>query len=423
MQNTRSTFSLLFYINTGKTKKSGRCPIVGRISVDSKNTAFSTGVDILPEDWDAGSGMATGKSQECLAINRQIQNYKSAVAGYYKSMVGDCGYVTAELLKNALQGIGANQNTVIQEFATLIDEKSKAVGILITDSTMVKYHIAFRHFKDFLKEKLDTGDIPFCKLDIELIESYVRYMKVDLRFSPNTARINIKPLRTVAKRAVSRRLLRQDPFFDYIPERIEHKRRWISQDELERLMKVEMGYPTLDFTKDMFVFACFTGISYVDLYNLKHSDIQKEEDGSRVIIIKRQKTGVVSCIPLLPVAQSILDKYRDSQFTGWGGNVFRMQTLTMMDKHLKRIAKSAKIEKRLTYHMGRHTYSTTVCLSNGVPIETLSRMLGHSSIYTTQIYAEVTRIKINEDMTKLEKRIEGKYQLAGNEVAQRKNKQ
>jgi integrase len=422
MQNTRSTFGLLFYINTGKTKKSGKCPIVGRISVDGKNTAFSTGMDIHPTDWDAGSGMATGKSKECLAVNRQIQNYKSEIAGYYKSMVGDSGYVTAESLKNALQGIGTNQNTVIQEFATLIDEKSKAVGILITDSTMVKYHVAFRHFKNFLREKLNTEDIPFGKLDIELIESYVRYMKIDLRFSLNTVRINIKPLRTVAKRAVSRKLLRQDPFFDYVPDRIPHKRRWISQDELERIMKVEMGYPSLDFTKDMFVFACFTGISYVDLYNLKHNDIQKQEDGSFVIIIKRQKTGVVSCIPLLPVAQSILDKYRDSQFTGWGGKVFRMQTLTMMDKHLKTIAKAANIDKQLTYHMGRHTYSTTVCLSNGVPIETLSRMLGHSSIYTTQIYAEVTRIKINEDMTRLEKRIEGKYRLAEKESKNNNNK-
>jgi site-specific recombinase XerD len=423
MQNARSTFSLLFYINTSKTKKSGKCPIVGRISVDGKNTAFSTGMDIHPSDWDAGSGMATGKSKECLAINRQIQNYKSEVAGYYKSMVGDSGYVTAESLKNALQGIGTNQNTVIQEFEYLVNEKNKAVGILITDSTMVKYNVAFRHFKNFLKEKLDTEDIPFGKLDIELIESYVRYMKVDLRFSLNTVRINISPLRTVAKRAVSRKLLRQDPFFDYTREKIPHKRRWISQDELERLMKVVMGYPTLDFTKDMFVFACFTGISYVDLYNLKHSDIQQQEDGSsRVIILKRQKTGVISCIPLLPVAQSILDKYRDSQFTGWGGKVFRMQTLAMMDKHLKDIAKAAKIDKRLTYHMGRHTYSTTVCLSNGVPIETLSRMLGHSSIYTTQIYAEVTRIKISEDMSKLEKRIEGKYKLAENENRNKNNK-
>ena len=411
MQHTRSTFSILFYLNTGKTKKSGKCPIVGRISVDGKNTAFSTGLEIHPSDWDAGLAVATGKSKENLVINRQIENCKSEISDHYKIILEQKGYVTAESLKNALQGIGTKQNTVMQEFSDLVDEKSKSVGILITGSTLVKYKVAIRHFKDFLNEKLNVDDIPFGKLDIELIESYVRYMKVDLRMSSNTVRINMKPLRTVAMRAVSRKLLRQDPFFDYVPEKRTHKRRWISQDELERIMKVEMGYPSWDFTKDMFVFACFTGISYADLYTLKHSDIQQQEDGSQIIVFKRQKTNVTSCIPILPAAQAILDKHKDSQFSGWGGKVFRLQTLTGMEKHLKEIAKAAKVDKRLTYHMGRHTYSTTVCLSNGVPIESLSRMLGHSSISTTQIYAEVTRMKINEDMTNLEKRIEGKYQL------------
>ncbi|GHT34516.1 hypothetical protein AGMMS49574_22090 [Bacteroidia bacterium] len=119
-------------------------------------------------------------------------------------------------------------------------------------------------------------------------------------------------------------------------------------------MNIEMGYPSLDFTKDMFVFACFTGISYVDLYNLKHDNIQTQEDGSRMLIFKRHKTGVNSCVPLLPILQAILEKYRDSQFTGWGGKVFRLQTLTGMDKHLKQIAKAAKVDKRLSFHMGRH---------------------------------------------------------------------
>jgi site-specific recombinase XerD len=177
-------------------------------------------------------------------------------------------------------------------------------------------------------------------------------------------------------------------------------------------MNVEMEFESWNFTKDMFVFACFTGISYVDLYNLRHSNIQAQEDGSQMLVFKRHKTDVKSCVPLLPIPKSILEKYRDSQFTGWGGKVFRLQTHNCMEIHLKHIAKAAKMDKRLTFHMGRHTYATTVCLTNGVPIETLSRMLGHASIYTTQIYAEVTRTKINADMSKLEKRIEGKYELA-----------
>jgi integrase len=411
MQNIRSTFSVLFYLNTGKTKKSGKCPIVGRISVDGKNTAFSTGLEILPSDWDAGSGMATGKSKENIDVNQQIERYRSEIAGHYQTMLDSRGYVTAESLKNALQGIGTDKNTVMREFTDLMNEKSKSVGILITKSTMVKYRVAIKHFRNFLMEKYAVDDISFGKLDIELIESFVQYMKVDLRMSPNTVRISIKPLRTAAKRAFHRGVLRQDPFLDYKPEKIISKRRWISYGELDRIMQVKMEYPTIDFTKDMFVFACFTGISYADLFQLKHNDIQ-EQDGSRIIVFKRRKTGVASCIPILPAAQAILDRHADSQFTGWGGMVFRMQTLTMMERHLKEIAKAAKVDKCLTFHMARHTFATTVCMSNGVPIETVSRMLGHSSINTTQIYAEITRTKINEDMTVLEKRIEGKYKPA-----------
>ena len=416
MQKTRSTFSLLFYINTSKAKKSGKCPILGRISIDGKNTAFSTGIEILPADWDADRGMATGKDREIITVNRKIDYFKSIIKNNYQSLLEDKGYVTAESLKNALQGVGTNKNTVMQEFMDLLNEKSKSIGIIITDSTMVKYQGAIRHFRNFLREKLKVDDITFSKFDIELIESYVQYMKVDLRMSPNTARINIKPLRTVALRAVSRKLLLQDPFFDYRNEKIPTTRKWISIDELESIMKVDMGYSSWNFNKDMFIFACFTGISYADLYNLKHSNIHLQSDGNRMIIIQRQKTGVSSCIPLLPVANGILEKYRDSKFSGWGGKVFRMQTLTGINLQLKSIAKAANMDKRLTFHMGRHTYSTTICLSNGVPIESLSRMLGHSSISTTQIYAEVTRTKINEDMTNLEKRIEGKYQLAEEEI-------
>ena len=414
MQYTRSTFSVLFYLNRGKAKKSGKCPILGRISVDGKNTAFTTGLEIHPSDWDAGSGTATGKTKEIIAINQKIEDFKSEISVHYQNLTEEKGYVTAEVLKNALQGINSKHTSVIRAYNELVEEKSKSTGILIVKSTMEKYRTAIKHFKNFVKEKYGVDDIPFGKADIELIESFALYQKIDLRLSPDTIRINMIPLRTLIGRAYKRKLIRQNPFFDYRPEKIITKRRWISQDELNRIMKAELDYPSHVFTRDMFVFSCFTGICHADLCNLKHSDIRNREDGSLMIVLERRKTGVSACIPVLPIALKILDKYKDSQFTGWGGKVFRMQTVSGMDRHLKKIAEVAKVDKCLTFHMGRHTYSTTVCLSHGVPIETLSRMLGHSSIATTQIYAEVTRMKINEDMTNLEKRIEGKYKLAGN---------
>jgi site-specific recombinase XerD len=423
MQNTRSTFGLLFYINTSKEKKSGKCPILGRITVDGKSTAFSTGLETLPSDWDAGRGMATGKSKENLAVNKQIEACKAEISGCYRNMLEEKGYVTAESLKNVFLGFGTKKNSVMGEFSDLVEEKEKSIGISITKSTWVGYRVGLKHFRDFLKDKLFIDDIPFGKVDIGLIDDYVYYLKIDLTMSPHSVKGNMKVFRSLIKRAFNRRLILQDPFFDYVPEKIIPKRRWLSHDEVERIMKVKMGFASWEFTKDMFVFSCFTGICYVDLYNLRHSDIQRQPDGSLMIIIKRQKTSTASYIPLLPIAQAILDKYGDSEFTGWGGKVFRMQTINSMDMHLKHIAKAAKVDKRLTFHMGRHTCATTVCLSHGVPIETLSRMLGHSSIYTTQIYAEVTRTKLNEDMTNLEKRIEGKYELAELQPAIKKIKQ
>ena len=415
MQNKRSTFSLLFYINRSKAKKSGKCPIVGRISVDGKNTAFSTGLEILPSEWDADRGTATGKSQEITAINSKMGKIQSEISGNYKNLLEEKGYVTAESLKNALQGIGTKHSSVMQAFENLTEEKNKSVGVIIAKSTMVKYKVAMNHFRDFLKEKYGCDDIPFQKADIELIESYNKYLRIDLRMLPCTVKTNMIILRTVVLRAVKKKLILQDPFIDYRPEKIIIRRRWISRDELNRIMKIKLNKRSHIFTRDMFVFACFTGISYVDLLNLKDVDIHPQPDGSRMIIINRQKTGTPSCIPLLPIAEEILEKYRDSAFAGEGEKIFRMPTHQGMGKHLKVIAKAANVDKRLTFHMSRHTYSTTVCLSHGVPIESLSRMLGHSSIATTQIYAEVTRMKLNEDMTNLEKRIEGKYTLAQND--------
>lgn len=322
------------------------------------------------------------------------------------------GKISTPVLKNAVKGIGIRQNTVMQEFACLLEEKGKSVGIRIKENTYTVYPLAFRHFRDFLSGRYDVDDIPFGKVDIALIEAYACYLKIDLNLSPRTVKSNMIPFRTVVTRAYNRGLIRQDPFFGYISEKIFSCRRWLSGDEIDRLINVEIKYPTRNFTRDMFVFSTFTGLSHIDLSNLKHGEIERREDGSRWIVIKRQKTGTDSYIPLLDIPCKILDKYRNTRFSGTDGKVFKLQTRVAMNLQLKRIAEAAGIDRRLTFHMSRHSFATTVCLSNGIPIETLSQMMGHLSIKTTQIYAEVTRTKLNEDMTNLAERIEGKYELA-----------
>jgi site-specific recombinase XerD len=412
MQTNRSTFSILFYINTSKTKKSGKCPILGRISIDGENTAFSTGLDIIPSDWDAGSGKVISKSNESLIVNRQIENYKMEVEKHYRNMLENKGYVTAEMLKNALRGIGTYQNTVMQEFSNFLEEKKKGIGIKNAENTYIQYCKGYQHFKNFLKEKLGVDDIPFGKVNIALIEDYAYYLKVDLQLSAWSVHSFIAPLRTTVKRGFNRGLLRQDPFFDFTQEKIIHRRRYLLGEELERLMKTGFKRASTTFIRDMFLFSTFTGLSYSDLKDLKHSDIQANKDGSRWIVINRRKTGAASYIPLLEIPLQILNRYKDTKYAGIDGKVFKIRTKENLNIQLKTIAKAAGIDKRVTWHQSRHSFGTTVCLTNGIPIETLSQMMGHKSVKTTQIYAKVTRIKLNEDMTNLAQRIEGKYELS-----------
>jgi site-specific recombinase XerD len=387
---------------------------MGRISVDGKSTAFSTGLELLPEQWDAKQGIAVGKSSEETSINKQIEKYRTELDGHYKNLLETKSHVTAESLKNALRGIGLRQNCLMQEFAALVEEKRQASGILIEPTTYMKYDLAYRHLKNFLQEKYGVTDIPFGQVDFAFVEAYTYYLKINLLFLPRTVNQNIKPLRKAIKRASNKGLIHQDPFFDYRPERITIKRRWLSMDEIEKLKKVRMKRDTANFVRDMFLFSTFTGIAYVDLGNLKHENIHKQEDGSLWIVLNRQKTGTVSHIPMLDIPIRIMEKYRNTDFAGTDGKVFKLRTLSNTDIQLKKIAKAAGIDKRLTFHMSRHSFGTSICLSQGVPIETLSRMMGHQDIATTQIYAEITRTKINEDMTNLAERIEGKYVLAGN---------
>ena len=166
MKRNRSTFSVLFYINRSKTKKSGKCPILGRISIDSENTAFSTGLDILPAEWNANMGKATKDS----SINQQLQEFRDEIETHYRSMLETKGFVTAEMLKNALRGIGTHQNSVMQEFAAFLDEKKRSIGIRVSENTFTQYQKGYRHLQTYLQNKLEVSDIPFGKVDIAFIE-------------------------------------------------------------------------------------------------------------------------------------------------------------------------------------------------------------------------------------------------------------
>jgi site-specific recombinase XerD len=263
----------------------------------------------------------------------------------------------------------------------------------------------------FIRQKYGKEDIPFSQLEYPFIEDYDLYLKTEHGMKAGSVGQHIMFLRKSVRRAMNRGMLSCDPFFGYVPDQPSTMRKWLSGEELDKIMTARIEHPGIRFVRDMFVFSAFTGLSYIDIKNLREEQILTDTAGKRWISIQRQKTGTGSMVPLLDIPEEIIGKYRGS---GEGGKVFRMLCMNVVCRYTKRMAQLCGLNRHLTFHMGRHTFATTVCLSHGVPIETVSRMLGHASIHTTQIYAEITRTKISEDLTNLEKRIEGKYKLADN---------
>lgn len=405
----RSTFKHLFYINRNKTKKNGRCPVMGRITLDGEISQFSTGLETAPELWDAKAGRSTGKTAHETNLNRELQSLSNAIEKHYNGIVEKDGYVTAERVKNSVLGIAKEPTTLLKELEEAIEEIRKGVGVTHTIATYRSYVNAYMNLSRFIREKYGKEDIAFSRLEYSFIEEYDLYLKIDQRMATGSVMQHMIFLRKLVKRAMNKGIITRNPFFGYVPDQPSTVRKWLSNEEIEKVMTTKIDHSGMAFVRDMFVFAVFTGLSYCDIKSLRKDQILTDSKGNQYIDIKRQKTGSNSFVPLLDIPKEIIKKYEG---TGEGGKVFKMLCMNVVCTYTKRIGKLCGIE-RLTFHQSRHSFATSVCLSQGVPIETLSQMMGHRNIKTTQIYAEVTGAKIEEDMQVLSRKIGDKYQLAG----------
>jgi site-specific recombinase XerD len=404
----RSTFRYLFYINRNKTKKNGLCPVMGRITIDTEIAQFSTGQETAPSLWDAKAGRSTGKTAHEVNLNRKLEGISFSLESHYARIVEKDGYVTAERIKNAVLGIAGEPATLLKELEEATGEIRKSIGITHTVATYRAYVNGCMNLSRFIRDRYGKEDIPFSRLEYSFIEDYDLYLKTERRMTAGSVLQHIIFLRKTVKRAVNKGIIPRNPFSGYVPDRPSTMRKWLSNEELEKIMTTRIEHPGIRFVRDMFVFACFTGLSYIDIKNLRKEHILSDSTGNQWISIQRQKTGTDSVIPLLDIPKEIIEKYKG---TGEGGKVFRMLCMNMVCTYTKRMAEICGLNRHLTFHVARHSFATSICLSQGIPIETLSQMMGHRNIRTTQIYAEVTGAKIEEDMKKLSQKVENEYQL------------
>jgi site-specific recombinase XerD len=381
---------------------------MGRISINAEIAQFSTGLDVDPKLWDAKAYRLTGRSRHAAEANYQIKQLTEKINRYYKQILDEQGYITAELVKNAIGGIGWKKENLLELFREHNDEYAKQVGITRSAETMRNYISVYNQTESFLRTHYNVEDIPMRQLELSFIEKFDSFMRIEQGFTSHTVSSYTIMLRKIIRRAICQGTLHKNPFAAYIPEQPPRERRHMSREELDKFMNVSIVSKRVCHTRDMFLFATFTGLSYADMCNLSEEHIYTEKNGRLWIRIKRKKTGSQCNIPLLDVPLQIMEKYKPERK---GNTIFNMIVLSCMNVNLKKIAKLCGIERTITYHQSRHNFGTLVTLSQGVPIETVSQMMGHKCIKTTQIYAKLTRQKVNEDIKKLSNRIGGKYKL------------
>ncbi|KAA6339219.1 Tyrosine recombinase XerC [termite gut metagenome] len=404
----RSTFKVLFYLKKNSLKD-GKAPIMGRITVNGTIAQFSCKLNIKPSLWDTKANHAEGKSIEAQKINQKLDNIRTQIGKQYQSICDKDNFVSAEKVKNAYLGFGDEFRTFLSIADEFYESFSKLVGKDRTDGSYEQLLINRRRVEMFLRDRYGLSDIPVREIEPQFIEDYYAYLLEERKLAGSTLLTSITKLKQIMLIAQRKGYVRVNPFAGFRFKAKTRDRGYLTEDELQRFMTVELRRYKQRQIRDIFVFQAFTGLAYADVKKLTFDDIQTSFDGELWLIAKRKKTGTTFYVKLLPVAKQLIEQYRlvaKNQF------IFPVPSnAENMNRCLRRIAKQAGITKWISSHVARHTMATTVCLSQGVPIETVSQMLGHTNIHTTQIYAKITNEKISRDMAALTDKIGSKYQL------------
>ena len=411
-----SAVSILFYIKRAKINVDGVCPIYTRVTINSKRFEFSTNKFISPDKWSTEGAKVKGNSEDARSINNQLDIIKNQIMDAEKRLYKKEILINSENLRNELFGIKERERLLIPIFTEHNRKIKELVGSEYAPGTLERYETSLKHTKDFLQWKYRVSDIDIEKIDHAFITEYEFYLRTERKCANNTAVKYIKNFHKIINICLANGWLNKDPFANYKSKVKEVTREFLTEQEIQSLMEKEFVSERLELVRDIFVFSCFSGLAYIDVKQLSKDNIVLGIDGDKWINKNRQKTDTNSKIPLLPTAQYILDKYANHPVCVNEDKLLPIFSNQKMNAYLKEIATVCGINKELTFHIARHTFATTVTLSNGVPIETVSKMLGHTNLKTTQHYAKILDKKISEDMQVLKAKFNTKLQTQSKSV-------
>ena len=393
----KSIFRVVFYLRSNYVNKEGKTSVMLRIYLNNERLSLgSTGISVKSSQWDKEKERIKGRTTEALNTNLQLDNIASGLQSIFRR-IEMSDVVSLERIKSEFLGKKEEIDTLMQLFEKHNGDVAKQVGVSVGKATLQKYNVCKRHFSEFLEKQYKRSDLKLTELTYVVIREFDLYLRTEVGQNPNTATKTMKTFKTITLLGQKMGVLLHDPFMNHRFHIEPVNRGFLTDEEILLIAHKQINIPRLELIRDIFIFSCFTGLAYIDVSNLTPDHIVTLGD-KQWIMTQRQKTSVETNVLLLDIPKAIIAKYGGKTYRN--GKLFPMLTNQKTNSYLKEIADICGIKKNLTFHLARHTFAT-MSLSKGVPMESVSKMLGHTNIRTTQIYARITNKKIEHDMEEL----------------------
>ena len=395
-----NTFNVQFILKTEKTNKKGLAPIFARIRINGRKMEISTNRSIDNDSWLSENESAFPLNKANKELNKYLEIYKAKIYSSYSSLLSSGEEIDVERFKLAFFGKPSQRKYYVIETTKEHNiEFEKLIGTKFSYGSYKNYKTTLKYLIEFIPILYGAEDILLIQADYKFCESYFSFLTTTKKCKTNGANKQIQRLKKIINYATRAGYIQSNPMASYSLQFKPVNRIALTMGEINKLIEREFKRTTLSVVRDIFIFQCYTGLAYADVKGLKITHIHKDLNGQLWIKMTRQKTLLSFSVPLLQIPTDLISQY----FEEVGINEFLFPVLSnqKMNDNLKIIQELVGIDKNLTTHLARHTFATTITLENGVPIETVSRMLGHTSIKTTQIYAKVLEAKILSDMKKL----------------------
>lgn len=408
----KTKITLHFYAKSTKMNTSGKLPIYVRLTINGQRLEFSSKKFIEKTKWSSELAKMKGQTEEARSINSYLDMMRSKVLSAEMDLLHKEEELSIENFQSILLGEDKNRRMLIPIFQDHNSKMKELLGKKYAPGTLQRFEVTLNHIQNFLQWKYNATDIRIDKVDHCFVTEFEFYLRSVKNCSNNTSVKYVRNFRKIIKICLNNDWLEKNPFSKYEGKVIEVDKEFLTEEEIQNIYAKKFMNSRLELVRDIFIFCCFTGLAYIDVQQLRKDHLGIGIDGNKWIFKNRQKTDTRSKIPLLPIAEELVQKYSEHPKCLNEDKVLPVLSNQKMNSYLKEIGDICGIQKEITFHMARHSFATSITLTNGVPIESVSKMLGHKSLRTTQHYAKIVDKKVSDDMQALR----DKLKITGDEL-------